>query len=222
MQPAFSGRQQPAVSQERNASQGTTEAKASTPMPNATAVKHQLNVDILEASAKVSLSAGQQSQTLLFRSVMDRINQALSPEVRSAVDSINDLLASDGYGANAIQNAAINQDNSPEATADRIVQLSTSWLQGYMAQNPNGDQDAVVKNFVDTIRGGFEKGYNDAKNILEGLKVFDGSVKSGVEKTFDLVQKGYDDFLTKTLASLPTAGGNPAAAVNEQMQRVTS
>jgi len=212
-QHAYSG--QPTVSQNKNAAQGASEASAANKMPNAAAVKHQLNVDILQASAKVSLSAGQQSQNLLFRSTMDHINQALSPDVRSAVDHINSLLAADGYGDKAVQNAAMNQDYSPEGTADRIVQLSTAFLQGYLKQNPNEDPEVAVTKFVDTIRAGFEKGYNEAKGILEGLKAFDGDVKSGVEKTFELVQKGYDDFLAKTLAALKPAAENPVLTDNK-------
>jgi len=196
IQPAYSGQQ--AVSQNQNAS--ASEAAAAHKMPNAAAVKQQLNVDILEASAKVSLSAGQQSQTLLFR---------------SAIDHINGLLAAEGLGANAIQNAAANQDNSPEATADRIVQLSTGFLQSYLTQHPNEDPEVAVRKFVDTIRSGFEKGYNEAKGILEGLGVFGGDVKGGVEKTFELVQKGYDDFLNKTLAALKPPAENPVLTDNK-------
>ena len=188
------------VSQERNETQDASGVASGKKISHAVAARQQLNVSILEASAKVSLGSGQQSQALLFR---------------SAVDRINEILAAEGGGINALQTAAANQDNSPEATADRILQMSTGWLQGYMKQHPNEDQEAIAKKFVDVIRTGFEKGYKEATNILEGLKVFQGDIKSGVEKTFDLVQKGLDDFLAKTLASLkPPAAETTAQAAN--------
>jgi hypothetical protein len=150
------------------------------------AAKQQLNVGILQASAQVSLSAGNESQSLLFKSAIEHINGLLAPEL----------------GPDAIQSAAKNQDNSPEATAGRIVSLSTAWLSSYAKQHPDEDAEKVAQDFVALIRKGFEQGYGEAKDVLQGLKVFDGEVKSGVEKTFALVQKGYDDFLAKTLEAL--------------------
>ncbi len=41
---------------------------------NRVSARDQLNVQILEASAKVSLKAGDQSQALLFRGAIERIN----------------------------------------------------------------------------------------------------------------------------------------------------
>jgi hypothetical protein len=160
----------------------------------ALAAKQQLNVSILQASAQVSISAGDQPQALLFR---------------SAIDRINDLLASE-LGPNAIQNAAVSQDNSPEATAGRILSLSTGFYDSYARQHPGEDPEQVAQNFVDVIRGGFERGYNEARNILEGLGVFAGEVRSGVERTFELVQKGYDDFLWKTVDGLKTSSDQSA------------
>lgn len=148
--------------------------------------KQQLNVQILEASAKVSLTAGDNSQSLLFRAAIDRINELLAPE----------------FGANAIQNAAATQDNSPEATAGRILSLSTGFYESYAKQHPGEDPEKLATDFVSLIRGGFEKGYGEAKDILESLQVFNGEVASGVSKTYELVQKGYDDFLAGKLASI--------------------
>ncbi|MDR1646810.1 MAG: DUF5610 domain-containing protein [Zoogloeaceae bacterium] len=180
--PAESASTQPAVAQ------GNTEAAnaAGKSVNVLVAAKQQLNVNILQASAQVSLSAGNESQSLLFKSAIEHINSLLAPEL----------------GLDAIQNAAKNQDNSPEATAGRIVSLSTAWLSSYAKQHPNEDAEKVAQDFVALIRKGFEQGYGEAKDILQGLKVFDGEVKSGVEKTFELVQKGYDDFLAQTLEAL--------------------
>jgi hypothetical protein len=160
-----------------------------------TTAKQQLNVNILQASAQVSLSAGNESQALLFKSAIEHINGLLAPEL----------------GLDAIQGAAKNQDNSPEATAERIVNLSTAWLSGYAKQHPGEDAEKVAQDFVALIRKGFEQGYGEAQNILQGLKVFDGEVKNGVEKTFELVQKGYDDFLAQTLEALKPQTENPAS-----------
>ncbi|GHU07968.1 hypothetical protein AGMMS50225_05760 [Betaproteobacteria bacterium] len=162
-----------------------------------TTLKHQLNVQILEASANVSIAAGDKSQALLFRSAIDHINELLAPEL----------------GPNAIQNAVANGvDTSAEATAERIVSLSTGFYEGYARQHPGVDPEKLATDFVNLIRGGFEKGYGEAQNILEGLGVFDGEVKSGVQKTFELVQKGYDDFLAGKLDAIRGAAASKVAS----------
>lgn len=144
--------------------------------------RNRLNVQILQSSLEVSIQSGGKSQELVFRAAIDRINELLAPEL----------------GPDAIQ-GAMGQDNSPEATAGRILSLSTGFYDAYAAQHPGADGDQLVRNFVDLIRGGFEKGFNEAKDILKGLDVLSGDVESGIMKTFDLVQKGLDDFLAARL-----------------------
>lgn len=149
-------------------------------------VRQNTASQILQASAQVSIKAGDESQTLLFKSAISRINELLAPE----------------FGDNALETAAANQDNSAQATADRILNLSTGFYSAYSAQHPGEDPEKVLNNFVDVIRSGFEQGFNEAKDILKGLKVLDGDIASGIQNTWDLVQKGYDDFLSKQLSSI--------------------
>lgn len=146
--------------------------------------RDELNVQILQASVEVSLKAGDQSQALLFRSAIERINELLAPTL----------------GPDAIQ-AKMSEDNSPAATAERILSLSTGFFDAYAAQRLDDDPDQVAKDFVELIRGGFEQGFNEAKDILQGLKVFGGDIESGVMKTYELVSQGYDEFLTSKLGS---------------------
>ena len=99
---------------------------------------------------------------------------------------------------------AMGQDNSPEATAGRILSMSTAFFEAYAAQHADEDPETVVRNFVELIRGGFEQGYREAEDILNGLGVLgEGSpVAEGIQKTYALVQQGYDDFLARKLEAL--------------------
>lgn len=47
---------------------------------------------------------------------------------------------------------------------------------------------------MDTIKGGIEKGFKEARDILKGLKVLGGDIASNIDKTYELVQKGLDAF----------------------------
>lgn len=149
--------------------------------------KAQLGAQIMQASMDVSISSGNNSLALLYRSAIDSINEHLAPAL----------------GPDAIQNA-MGQDNSPEGTAGRILSMSTGFYEAYAAQRPNDDPEEVLRDFVEVIRGGFEKGYNEAAGILQGLGVMgEGSVVSEeIGKTFQLVQQGYDDFLNSMLERL--------------------
>src|SRR5690554_3882439 len=69
--------------------------KAATSSPEGQ--RTQLGAQILKASLDVSISAGDNSMALLYRTAIDNINEQLAPEL----------------GANALQ-AAMQQDNSPE------------------------------------------------------------------------------------------------------------
>ncbi|MBD7960432.1 DUF5610 domain-containing protein [Comamonas avium] len=149
--------------------------------------KNLRNSRILQASLQVSIQAGNDSLALLYRTAVDEINNVLAPEL----------------GPNAIQNA-MSQDNSAQATAGRIVGLSTAMFNAYAARYPGKDMEVVAQDFVNVVRGGFEQGYKEAEDILNSLGVLSAGspVAEGISQTFALVQKGYDDWLASKLASL--------------------
>ncbi|HEY7986929.1 MAG TPA: DUF5610 domain-containing protein [Methylophilaceae bacterium] len=156
----------------------------------------QLNTSIVQAALSVSISSQNEPLALLYKSAIDSLNEALKPTL----------------GDNAIQNAA-SQDNTPEGTSGRIVSISTGFFTAYKAQNPNlSDSDALTQ-FMATIRGGFEKGFKEATDILDGLKVLGGSIADNIDKTYQLVIKGYADFEASfakpaTGADAGTTGGS--------------
>ena len=177
-----SGAFQPADAARQNSAAGSR-VQRQEPVSEA-ALRKDLNVGILQASMEVSIRAGDQSQALLFRSAIEGINEALAPTL----------------GADAIQNA-MGQDNSAEATAGRIVSMSTAFFDAYAARRPEDDPETVLRDFMDVIRGGFEKGFGEARDILSGLGVFNGAVEADVTKTRELVLQGYDRFMLERLPS---------------------
>jgi hypothetical protein len=144
------------------------------------ASKQALNKSILTASLEVSLSAGNNSMSLLYKSAIEHINQALAPEL----------------GNNAIQNAASSgMDFSPQATADRIVSMSTAFFSKYAEKHPEKDLTTALNDFAKLIGGGIDKGFSEARQILDGLKVLQGDIASNINKTYQLVQTGLKSFV---------------------------
>lgn len=158
---------------------GTTankiQGKDGVPVSATQHARAELNTSIV--ASYVAINSKNQPQSLLASSAINGINEALKPQL----------------GDNAIQNAA-GGDNSAEATASRIVAGATGMYAAFKAQHPDESDDAALKDFMSTIRSGFEKGFSEASNILKGLGVLGGDIASGINQTHDLVLKGFDDF----------------------------
>ncbi|MTV38103.1 DUF5610 domain-containing protein [Duganella radicis] len=165
------------------------------PLSPAAKAKADLNVSIVQASLTVSLNSS---------------NEPLSVVLKTALTGINEALKDD-FGDNAIQNAA-SQDNTPEGTASRIVSLSTAFYEAYQQQHPGDDGTETLNNFINTLKKGVDQGFKEARDVLQGLKVLNGDIASNIDKTYDLVQQGFSDFL---------AARQPKAQQAEQTQAAT-
>ena len=147
-------------------------------------IKQQFNSAILQSSLDVSVSAGNESLALVYKAAIEGINEFLAPEL----------------GSNAIQNTHDSGlDVSPEATADRIVSLSTAFFSSYQEQHPELSDEQAANKFAEIISGGIDKGFAEARDILEGLKVLDGDIASNIDTTYDLVQDGLKAFVVRFL-----------------------
>ena len=149
------------------------------PVSVASKAKAELNASIVQASLSVSISSS---------------NDQMSVVLKTAMTGINEALKKDGFGDDAIQNAA-SQDNTPEGTAGRIVSLSTGFFEAYKQQHPGEDEGELLNKFMDTIKSGMERGFSEARDVLKGLNALNGDISSNIDKTYELVQKGYADFI---------------------------
>lgn len=146
--------------------------------------KQAQNTAILRANEQVSLRSNNDSLSLLYKTALEGINAELEPVM----------------GENAAQKIYDSGiDTSPEATADRIVAFATGFYSRYKELNPGASEEETLDSFMKIIGGGIEKGFSDAKDILKGLKVYEGEVESGVDKTYGLVMQGLTSFREKML-----------------------
>jgi hypothetical protein len=144
------------------------------------AAKAELNAKLLASALDVTVSVGNDQQALVLKTAIEGINEALQETL----------------GDNAIQNAYDSGlDVSPEATAERIVSLSTAFFAAYQNANPDLSQEEALTAFVDVIGGGIEQGFTEARDILEGLSVLEGDIATNIDSTYDLVQQGLLTFV---------------------------
>ncbi len=181
--------------------------------------KQQLNAAILQSSLEVSLSSQNDPLSLVYKSAIENLNDILKPEL----------------GDNAIQNAA-SQDNSPEATAGRILSFIKSAF-GLFSQNSKTDdstdgtdsadgtadtskRDANIDKFMSLIQKGVDQGFDEARGILSSLKVLNGDIASNIDKTYEILKKGIADFVaslknpTTDDGSTPTDGSSTTTSVS--------
>lgn len=142
--------------------------------------KQQLNAVIIESSLQVSRTIGDQPQSLLLKTALQGINEALK---------------AGGVESSAEETYESGIDFSPEATAERIVSLSTQFLASYREQHPEMSEEESLTTFVDIISGGIEQGFTEAKDILASLNVLEGDIASNIDKTYELVQEGLQSFV---------------------------
>ena len=142
--------------------------------------KKMLNAAILESSLKFNETIADQPQSLLLKAALEGINESLKA---MGVDK----KVEDAYDSGV--------DFSPEATAERIVSFSTQFFTAYQEQHPEMDEKEALTKFVNVISGGIDQGFGEAKEILGGLKVLEGDIADNIDKTYELVQTGLQDFI---------------------------
>ena len=151
--------------------------------------KASLNVSILE-SAQVSIGTKDEPLSLILNTAIDKINELLAPEL----------------GENAIQQAVDSGlDVSPDATAQRIVSMSTAFFESFKAQHEGEEESAVLQNFLDTIGSGIDQGFDEGREILRGLSVLEGDIASDIDETYTLVQEklsAFEAMLEKQMADM--------------------
>jgi hypothetical protein len=170
--------------------------------------KQQLNAAILQSSLEVSLSSQNDPLSLVYKSAIENLNDILKPEL----------------GDNAIQNAA-SQDNSPEATAGRILSFIKSAFGLFSQNNKTGDstdgadsadgtadtskRDANIDKFMSLIQKGVDQGFDEARGILSSLKVLNGDIASNIDKTYEILKKGIADFVASLKNPTTDDGSTP-------------
>jgi len=117
------------------ASAASTDAASQADKLTPASAKQQLNAAILQASLDVSLTSQNDPLSLLYKSAIENLNEALKSQM----------------GDNAIQNSA-KEDNTPEATAGRIVSFISQAYEMYRGQNKDQDEATTSTNSCPSFR----------------------------------------------------------------------
>ena len=165
------------------------------------------NAAILAAQEQVALSAGDKPMALLYRTALEAINEELKPAL----------------GDNAVQNIANSDvDYSPEATAGRIVDFATQFFGVYQQQNSGMGYEDQLNGFMDIIGGAIDKGFGEARDILDKLQVLNGDIADTVDSTYDWVQQGLQAFQQNLLEKYAAASDAESSKSSDGATDVTN
>lgn len=155
-----------------------------------------IGVDISEQTKARETAKNEFNASILASTInLSSADAPLSLVLKTALEGINEALQ-ESLGDNAIQNAyESGLDISPEATADRIVSISTGFFSLFQDQHPGLSQEDALAAFISVISDGVEKGFAEARNILNSLQVLEGNIATNIDSTYDLVQGGLSDFV---------------------------
>ncbi len=144
-----------------------------------TQAQKEQNSAIIRSQMEVSLKTGNEPMSLLYKTALAEINKILDPTLDSK----------------PVQKSYDEQiDVSPEATAERIVNMATGFFGAFQQQNQHSTPEQSLEKFMSVISGGIDQGFKDAREILESLSVLEGKIATDIDSTYDLVQEGLKDF----------------------------
>ncbi|PCK06963.1 MAG: hypothetical protein COA42_16750 [Alteromonadaceae bacterium] len=176
------------------------QAQATEQPTSAATRKAQTNAATLQAHLEVSVGSKGNPLALVLKAALEGINEALAPT----------------FGDNAaekIRDSGV--DVSAEATADRILTLSTGFFDRYQEQHQDLSLEEQVDSFISLIAGGVDQGFGEAKNILDGLGVLNGDLADNIDRTYSLIQSGFDDFRDRILGGETVDSGVNSVEVGE-------
>ena len=166
------------------------------------------------------------SRTTVVDSV--QIDLSINLSIESANQILNDRIAEKLNAAfeeagvdldiREIQNQ--NLDTSPEATAKRIVSFATGFF-GAFVQNQGEVQGEVqgedqyetarLEDFMSLIGVAIDEGFAEALDILKGIADISGKIQDNVDRTYELVQKGLEEFRQRQLDLFSKRTAEPSA-----------
>lgn len=149
-------------------------------------LKARANQNIVQAMFGDARQGDDKAMNILYSEIMEKLNAELGED--HAITPEKMAGQAEDYW-------------SPENTAGRIVEGALGFFETFQKQNPNMAEDEQVEQFLSTITKAIDKGYGEATQVLDGLKVFDGSIKDNAEATRSLIDDKLAAFREARLGS---------------------
>ena len=131
----------------------------------------------------------------------------------SVVEQINKALQEAGIDLKVA--ADLGLDTSAGATARRIVDFSTGFLNAYRQNHADDAGEAQIEGFMSLTRGAIEDGFQKARDFLEGITKLSEAIRRNIDRTFELTEQYLSEFHREQIDLIRQAEGDRAAAPDE-------
>jgi hypothetical protein len=141
---------------------------------------------------------------------------AQSPSPRSNAADAQSVLANRLADKLGLQPGALSgkqDDFTPEKVAGRILGFIEQRLQSEAAA---GADPAKLEKLLGQAREGVEKGFAEARKILDGMGVLAGKVAGDIDDTYQRIQDGLGDLDRRFGAAAPASGSLALAGYSER------
>ncbi|WP_162299732.1 DUF5610 domain-containing protein [Marinospirillum perlucidum] len=142
---------------------------------------------------KAARTSTSNAQKINYQEVATQIEDVLRKELGDENFSLDKLAES---------TAAVEGEEdywSPERTAERIAVGATSYFETFKKQHPNLSEEELMDRYMAVIAPAIDRGFEEAKDILKGFKVYDGEIEANAERTQELVHEKLARFRTEVL-----------------------
>lgn len=156
-------------------------------------------------SSSVLLNVGQQIDANYVQTVLDT----------SLTDKINGAFQSAGMDTNIESLCSSGLDFSPQATADRIVGMATSFFGAFQLNRRGQEKGIQIEGFTSFVKDAVKAGFEEAGSILSGIGDISPEIADDIDETFGLVMKGLDDFAEEQESALFEPSSEESAAAEE-------
>ena len=143
-------------------------------------------------SSSVLLNVGQQIDANYVQTVLDT----------SLTDKINGAFQSAGIDTNVESLLSSGLDFSPQATADRIVGMATSFFGAFQLNHQGQEKGIQIEGFTSLVKDAVKAGFEEAGSILSGIGDISPEIAADIDETLSLVMKGLDDFAEEQESAL--------------------
>jgi len=92
-------------------------------------------------------------------------------------------------------------DLSPEATAERIFDLSKGRFESYRDQNLDMGEEELIDSFEEAVNAAIDQGYERAVDIFSGVEIDNAVLESAVE-TVSILRKLLSEYCVDLFAQL--------------------
>lgn len=132
-----------------------------------------INQDLIS----VDLADINKGLTILADKVIGKLDEIIKKDLPDGIRSLNP------------------EEHTPDKTAAKIFSAVVGLFEIYKKQNEGKSEEELVESFVKTVKGGIQKGHDEAIEVLQSVGVLEfGGIKEGISDTMQKIDQKFEEW----------------------------